>query len=173
MRRTYLLSIASVVFVSNYDVSTAYQNVLGTPLKKCSQPGMAMTGFTRDGSCTEYQDDVGSHHICIDLSSESLEGHNFCDVTGQSNWCDSSMPCMPSHGRQMNNDICPVRNWCVCQWAFASYIKNAGGCDKIQTIDCEATNMEALNSYRDNAQDDSIQNALECIVDRCNIGDEY
>ena len=29
------------------------ENVLGQPLQTCSSTGMAMTGFTRDGYCTE------------------------------------------------------------------------------------------------------------------------
>ena len=41
-----------------------------------------------------------------------------------------------------------VEHWCVCQWAFASYLQRAGGCDKIQNIVCEATNMVALTAYR-------------------------
>ena len=79
---------------------------------------MALTGFTRTGHCVEKKDDEGSHHICIDLSSESLGGkvsfslfcafrlqtidlipsltratQNFCEVTGQDDWCDSKMKC--------------------------------------------------------------------------------
>jgi hypothetical protein len=23
--------------------------------------------------------------------------------------------------------LCPVTQWCVCQWAFASYVDRAGG----------------------------------------------
>merc|ERR1711907_838406 len=59
-------------------------NVNGGPLKKCSTNGMAMTGFTRNGKCEERDDDAGSHHICIDLTSTST---NFCQATGQPNWC--------------------------------------------------------------------------------------
>ena len=45
---------------------------------------MALTGFTRNGKCTDLVDDEGSHHICIDLSS--TEGGDFCEVTGQPDW---------------------------------------------------------------------------------------
>merc|ERR1712118_232570 len=57
-------------------------NVNGGPLKECSTNGMAMTGFTRNGKCEERDDDAGSHHICIDLTSTST---NFCQATGQPN----------------------------------------------------------------------------------------
>ena len=69
------------------------KNVYGETLQPCSSTGSALTGYTRTGSCVDYQDDVGSHHICIELSSASSNGQNFCQVTGQSNWCSSSMPC--------------------------------------------------------------------------------
>ena len=69
------------------------KNVYGETLQPCSSTGSALTGYTRTGSCVDYQDDVGSHHICIELSSASSNGQNFCQVTGQTNWCSSSMPC--------------------------------------------------------------------------------
>jgi len=194
----------------------------------------------RDGYCTENQDDRGSHHICINLSS--TEGGNFCDVTGQPDWvrldeerrlersdsksaippsyitrlersdnknsiayrlssrnsfslslrsshippsyitnnfplvaslrslqCSSQMGCHEDYrGKQ-----CPVEHWCVCQWAFASYIENAGGCGMIQDIVCDATNKKALEAYaRENDNDERIGRALECIVERCGIGGE-
>merc|ERR1719409_1062729 len=140
----------------------AYTNVLGTPLKKCSGAGMALTGFTRTGECVDQNDDAGSHHICIDMASNT--GGNFCTVTGQPNWCGSKMGCDGSAGK------CPVKNWCVCQWAFASYIQRAGGCDKIQKIVCSATNMVALTAYRAKAASDAhIKAALQCLESKCGI----
>ena len=52
---------------------------------------MALTGFTRNGKCVDRNDDAGSHHVCIDMTSTS--GGNFCTVTGQPNWCSESMLC--------------------------------------------------------------------------------
>merc|ERR1711998_436442 len=104
-----------------------YQNGNGSSLQRCSGPGTALTGFTRNGQCVDQNDDAGSHHICIDMSSAT--GGNFCTITGQPNWCSSSMQCDGGPGQ------CKIKNWCVCQWAFASYIERAGGCDKIQQID--------------------------------------
>ena len=63
---------------------------------------------------------------------------------------------------------CPVQNWCVCQWAFASYVSRAGGCEHIQDIVCEATNLKALEAYEANrGRSDSIDKAYECIKSRC------
>merc|ERR1712046_340857 len=110
------------------ETASAYLNVNNTTLQRCSHAGMALTGFTRNSQCVDQDDDHGSHHICIDMASNS--GGNFCSVTGQPNWCGSQMPCDGSSG------LCPVKHWCVCQWAFASYIQRAGGCEKIQNIVC-------------------------------------
>ena len=53
---------------------------------------------------------------------------------------------------------------------FASYLQRAGGCDKIQNIVCEATNMVALVHYRQRAAaDSSIAAALQCLEKRCNL----
>jgi uncharacterized protein (DUF2237 family) len=140
-------------------ISTATKNVLGGPLSTCSKPGYALTGFTRDGHCVDMgDDDAGSHHICIQMKPD------FCTVTGQPNWCGEKMECMNQAG------MCPIGNWCVCQWAFARYIKMAGGCNSIVDIECDSTNMAALNAYRSQASSDpTIQEALECLEQRCSI----
>ena len=93
--------------------ASEYTNILGSELQSCSSEGMALTGYTRTGFCVDQQDDSGSHHICVDLSSTTTASSsgNFCDVTGQSDWCSSEMPC---HEDQSKN--CPVQSWCVCQW---------------------------------------------------------
>lgn len=152
----------------------SYYNVYGKELQPCSQSNsnMALTGYTRSGSCIENNDDAGSHHICIDVSSTD---ENFCTVTGQSDWCSSYMPC-DNGGSSSSSSDCPVKNWCVCQWAFASYIGTAGGCDDIQEIQCDAINIQALLAYAKLAgtSDDTnsggkYTNALKCIEDRCGI----
>merc|ERR1712187_144276 len=132
-------------------------SVLGSNLSTCSKPGMAMTGFTRDGHCIDLgDDDAGSHHICIQMKSD------FCTVTGQPNWCTSEMPCMGKAGD------CPIGNWCVCQWAFARYIQTAGGCDAIVDLVCDATNMAAFNAYKQSS-DPVHKQALACIQKKCGI----
>merc|ERR1719254_14488 len=111
-------------------------SVMGKSLDTCSKPGTAMTGFTRDGHCEDLgDDDAGSHHICIQMRSD------FCTVTGQPNWCGERQPCMGQAGN------CAIGNWCVCQWAFATYLQMAGGCDSIVELVCNATNVAALHAY--------------------------
>jgi uncharacterized protein (DUF2237 family) len=139
-----------------------YKNVYGDSLSSCSSDGMALTGYTRTGNCVDQNDDTGSHHICIDMTSTT--GGDFCEVTGQSDWCSSKMPC-----QENLNDYCQIQHWCVCQWAFASYIENAGGCDAIQDVVCDAINMQAIVAYQQQSSSQKHRNALNCLVQRCSI----
>uniref|UniRef100_A0A7S2EVP0 Folate receptor-like domain-containing protein n=1 Tax=Trieres chinensis TaxID=1514140 RepID=A0A7S2EVP0_TRICV len=156
-----VLSLPCRIFRSN-----AYSNIYGGTLKSCSSAGMALTGYTRNGFCVDKSDDSGSHHICIDLSSAT--GGNFCDVTGQNDWCSSEMTCQPEENEDAaeNDELCPVQNWCVCQWAFASYIEKAGGCSMIQDVVCDAINVEAVYAYQRSHQSKYV-NALKCIEEKC------
>lgn len=64
---------------------------------------------------------------------------------------------------------CQVQSWCVCQWAFASYVENAGGCEHIQDIKCNAINMQAVTAYQRNAGNKKYRDALECLESRCGV----
>merc|ERR1711920_295401 len=46
---------------------------------------------------------------------------------------------------------------------------NAGGCDYIQDIKCEAVNLEAAKAYARVSSTEKYANALSCIESRCNI----
>lgn len=156
---SYRSMLAALCGLAGTVAATGYKNVYGEDLKPCSTSGMALTGWTRSGSCSEKQDDVGSHHICIDVAS--TKGGNFCEVTMQGDWCDGYFECDGSTG------MCPVKDWCVCQWAFEGYLKRAGGCDKIQAIKCDAVNEEALKAYASNPE--MHKEAYDCLVSRCNL----
>mmetsp|Transcript_39560 Transcript_39560/g.89221 ORF Transcript_39560/g.89221 Transcript_39560/m.89221 type:complete len:221 (-) Transcript_39560:254-916(-) len=135
-----------------------YKSVMGGHLSSCSTAGTAMTGFTRDGHCVDSgDDDAGSHHICIQMKPD------FCKVTGQPNWCVEKMECMDDPQKK-----CPIGNWCVCQWAFATYIDMAGGCDQIVDLKCNATNMAAFHAYQDSTEP-SHKAALACIKKKCSL----
>ena len=139
-------------------------NVNNGSLARCSTTGMALTGWTRSGQCVDENEDSGSHHICIDLKTTTTE-KNFCEVTDQPNWCDEKDVCDDNQ-----EEKCERSHWCVCQWAFASYIENAGGCNKIQDVVCEATNMEALKAYEEKQSESSkIAAALACLREKCNL----
>lgn len=159
-----MISLQVILVIVTLQLASAYQNVYGNALESCSSDGTALTGFTRNGYCVDRNDDAGSHHICINLASAN--GGNFCTVTGQSDWCSSEeMPC-----HEDVNEACAIQNWCVCQWAFASYIAKAGGCDEIQDIQCSAVNIQAIWAYREAANHkQSYQDALDCLVSRCSL----
>lgn len=157
------MQLVLCLFVLLRSAAASYHNVNGGTLQSCSSDGMALTGYTRNGFCVNENDDRGSHHICIDLSSTT--GGNFCEVTGQNDWCSSEeMPCHEDPTQQ----ACPIQHWCVCQWAFASYLETAGGCDYIQDIVCEAVNVQAVFAYQQQSQQ-KYQVALDCLVERCGI----
>merc|ERR1711906_56647 len=83
---------ALLLFVRCGGTVAEHLNVYDEPIQTCSQDGTALTGWTRSGSCVDHDDDSGSHHICIDLSSTASAG-NFCTVTGQSDWPSSTGAC--------------------------------------------------------------------------------
>jgi len=152
--KTKLLDISAPVIHKD---THEKQNVLGTALQSCSVKGTALTGFSRTGKCEDAgDDDGGSHHVCIQMKAD------FCTVTGQPNWCTEDADCMGQEGQ------CKIDHWCVCQWAFASYLQSAGGCEKSVDLVCEATNMAAFKAY-EKSDDPSHKAALECIRSKCDI----
>ena len=149
--------------------SASELNVYGDPLQSCSRNGMAKTGFTRTGLCEDYDTDSGSHNVCINIPSS--QGGNFCTVTGQPNWCDEEKDC---HDEDETTDggalLCPIQNWCVCEWAFERYLDTVGGCDKIAEIVCESTNHKVIMHYEDaiaQKSDKKAEVALACLEERC------
>ena len=118
-------------------------SVHGTPLQRCSKPGRPVTGYTRDGMCTMHRGDMGSHHVC--LRDVHKNDGVFCKVTGQEDWCKHQ------------------RDWCVCEWAFERAVERKG-CDTFR-IDCDATNMRALDHYKKSG----MTNAADCIRQQCGL----
>ena len=151
-RHKMKLSVRTIILANvlslAHGAASPYKNVYGEPLQSCSSSGMAVTGYTRNGSCIDQYDDLGSHHICINLSSTS--GGNFCSVTGQPDWCSSTKMACHDNGTTVSKEeeSCAIQNWCVCEWAFARYMERAGGCDMIQDIVCEAINQRVLFAYQ-------------------------
>lgn len=50
-------------------------NVLGEPLEPCGTD--PVTGFFRDGCCNTCKEDVGSHTVCVEVSTRFLEYSRF------------------------------------------------------------------------------------------------
>ena len=147
-------------------------NVWGEPMERCSGESMAMTGI--DGYC----DDV--HYadlVCVNLETTTKPGafgglfgaYDFCETIGETdpNWCDMMHPC------HRNPHVeCSVANWCVGITDFADFIHEAGGCDKVGQLSCEATNEQVVIAYKDHMReegdpDQRFKAALACIQQRC------
>ena len=83
------------------DKDSIEKNVLGGELLDCStQP---ITGFFRDGCCNTGDQDVGSHTVCIEATSEFLE---FSSSRG--NDLSTAKPEFGFPGVQ------PGDRWCLC-----------------------------------------------------------
>jgi hypothetical protein len=79
----------------------AARNVLGETLEICSiKP---MTGFYRDGCCNTGREDIGSHTVCVLITSAFLE---FSKSRGN----DLSTP-LPEFGFP---GLKPGDRWCLC-----------------------------------------------------------
>ncbi len=76
-------------------------NVLGGPLAPCSTA--PVTGFFRDGCCNTSDDDLGSHTVCVEVSSTFLQYSRF-----RGN--DLSTPA-PEFGFP---GLKPGDRWCLC-----------------------------------------------------------
>jgi uncharacterized protein (DUF2237 family) len=50
-------------------------NIFGAPMGPCSNE--PMTGFFRDGCCNTCKEDVGSHTVCVEVTTEFLEYSRF------------------------------------------------------------------------------------------------
>lgn len=102
-------------------------NVLGEPLKSCSQA--PMTGFFRDGCCNTSEADLGSHTICIEVTSKFLQYSRF-----RGNDLSTPVPEAEFPGLQ------PGDRWCLC----ASRWLEAQQQDMAPRVFLEATHQRAL-----------------------------
>ena len=76
-------------------------NVLGEPLNMCGEH--PITGFYRDGKCNTCDEDVGSHTVCIEASTEFLEYSRF-----KGNDLSTPVPEFDFAG------VKPGNSWCLC-----------------------------------------------------------
>ncbi|MCJ8337222.1 MAG: DUF2237 domain-containing protein [Pseudomonadales bacterium] len=76
-------------------------NVFGEPLVTCGDN--PNTGYYRDGKCNTCSDDIGSHTVCIEASSEFLD---YSRLRG--NDLSTPMPEFDFPGLQ------PGDSWCLC-----------------------------------------------------------
>ncbi|MBL4682800.1 MAG: DUF2237 domain-containing protein [Pseudomonadales bacterium] len=76
-------------------------SVLGNKLQPCSTD--PMTGFFRDGCCNTCKEDIGSHTVCIEVSTKFLEYSRFVGNDLSTPNLDFGFP-----GLKEND------SWCLC-----------------------------------------------------------
>jgi hypothetical protein len=76
-------------------------NVLGGKLKPCSTA--PLTGFFRDGCCNTCSEDVGSHTVCIEVTTDFLEYSRFVGNDLSSPRLEFGFPGLKEGDR-----------WCLC-----------------------------------------------------------
>lgn len=84
---------------------------------------------------------IGSHHICIKMWPNGVgKGPNFCEQTGQSDWCQERKPCHEDESQE-----CGIQNWCISRGAWAKYVEKVG-CDDAVDLHCDSVNQKALEA---------------------------
>jgi len=76
-------------------------NVLGSELEPCSMEPTA--GFFRDGCCNTCAEDIGSHTVCVEVTSEFLEYSRFVGNDLSTPAPQASFPGLKEGDR-----------WCLC-----------------------------------------------------------
>jgi len=109
------------------EILSVARNVLGTPLKTCSQ--RPLTGFYRDGCCNTGAEDLGAHVVCAEMTDAFLR---FSLARG--NDLVSAQPEVGFPG------LVPGDRWCLC----ASRWKEALDAGVAPPVVLEATHASAL-----------------------------
>jgi len=76
-------------------------NVFGEPLLSCSE--QPLSGFYRDGCCNTGEEDLGSHTVCIEITTKFLEYSRF-----KGNNLSTPIPEFGFPGLK------PGNRWCLC-----------------------------------------------------------
>ncbi len=86
-------------------------NVYGDPLDPCGED--PTTGFFRDGCCNSADDDLGSHTVCVRVTTEFLEFSRF-----RGNDLSTPRPEMDFPGLRDGD------RWCLCAARWVEAYRN-------------------------------------------------
>ncbi|MCP5208438.1 MAG: DUF2237 domain-containing protein [Hahellaceae bacterium] len=105
-------------------------NVIGTELLPCNHN--PKTGFFRDGSCNTCKEDVGSHTVCVVMTTRFLEYSRF-----KGNDLSTPRPEFGFPGLQEGDQ------WCLCaaRWLEAH---NEGMAPKIKLLSTHEKALEIV-----------------------------
>ena len=102
-------------------------NVLGTPLRPCSQD--PLTGWFRDGCCNTDDNDHGSHTVCCKVTTDFL-----LTLAARGN---DLMTAVPQYGFP---GLTEGDQWCVCAASWRQAAEQGKGCPVV----LESTHAKAL-----------------------------
>jgi uncharacterized protein (DUF2237 family) len=138
--------MAASVFFASAAVSlkldaTEDSNVFGTPLQKCDRtiahdPNFPATGFMRTNMCTATSMDAGSHYVCVNLPSATVNGKPYSTFWTETKQAQSAEEATtwPLGGP-----------WCICEWAFARMLSQHPDFEKM--LNCPAINEWTIEYY--------------------------
>lgn len=102
-------------------------NVFGEKLEICG--GDPITGFFRDGKCNTCKEDIGSHTVCIEASTEFLEYSRF-----RGNDLSTPVPEYDFDGVKAGD------RWCLCAARWLEAVES----DRAPRVYLKSTHVRAL-----------------------------
>lgn len=113
------------------DFGGVQRNVLGGPLGRCSDK--PLTGFFRDGCCNTSEEDIGSHTLCVVLTTEFLQ---FSKQRG--NDLSTPRPEFDFPGLK------PGDRWCLCAARWREALQ-AGMAPRVVLNACNEQSLEVVS----------------------------
>ncbi|MBK7356422.1 DUF2237 domain-containing protein [Propionivibrio sp.] len=113
------------------DFGGVQRNVLGGPLGRCSDK--PLTGFFRDGCCNTSEEDIGSHTLCVVLTTEFLQ---FSKQRG--NDLSTPRPEFDFPGLK------PGDRWCLCAARWREALQG-GMAPRVVLNACNEQSLEVVN----------------------------
>jgi uncharacterized protein (DUF2237 family) len=112
------------------DASSGSKNLLGGPLRPCSDATQAtQTGIDRSGSCAWDPDDAGYHAVCVKMDAKFLSASATRDAN------------------DLSSVVKPGERWCVCAWAFASAVERDPKTMEGLELQCDGSNGKLRGVY--------------------------
>ena len=133
-------------------------NVFGETLLPCSED--PITGFFRDGCCNTNDDDIGSHTVCIEVTTAFLEYSRF-----KGNDLSTPVPEFGFPGLTQGD------RWCLCaqRWLEAYHQNMAPRVHLMRTHQkaLDIIPIELLKEFAILIKDDSVPNDSNKSILRC------
>lgn len=145
---SYFLPLLSLLLLALCVSAEQQLNIYGQQLEMCDGPTSNTAGSGAGGRCTFRSYDRGAHQVCVKSMPDG-----FSSKTGQGPWSDEYID----------------QSWCICIWAYASYVTNHP--DQPLPIKCSAISSSVMDSdfaishFRSGAS--SYRTAVEKMCNTC------